>query len=68
MITKEIMIGKAIHETIGEIFNSLLHRYKIGLEESIKGSEFVFDYVDTLLYKGHKISMNCAGSYLDPSE
>ena len=30
----------------------------------MKGSEFVFDYVDLLCYKCHKISLNCGGSYI----
>ena len=62
------MIGNEINETIGDIFNSLLHRYEINLEKSIQGSKFVFDYVDTSFYKSHKISLNRARSYLDPSE
>lgn len=65
---RQIMIGNEINETIGDIFNSLLHRYEINLEKSIQGSKFVFDYVDTSFYKSHKISLNRARSYLDPSE
>ena len=38
------------------------------LEESIKGSEFVFDSVDLLYYKFHKISLNRNESYIDPSD
>ena len=35
------------------------------LEESMKGSEFVFDFVHLLYYKCHKINPNHSGSYID---
>ena len=35
------------------------------LEESMRGSEFVFDCVDSLYYKLHKISLNRGESYID---
>ena len=47
----EIMIGDETNEIIEEIFDSLLQKYQNGLEESMKGSEFVFDSVDLLYYK-----------------
>ena len=31
----------------------------------MKGSEFVFDYIDLLYYEHHDINSNCAGSYID---
>ena len=31
----------------------------------MKCSEFVFDYVNLLYYKCHKINLNCGGSYID---
>ena len=31
----------------------------------MRGSEFVFDYVQLLYYKCHKINLNCGGSYID---
>ena len=40
-------------EVTEELFPSLLSRYQIGLETSIKGSEFVFDCVQLLRYKYH---------------
>ena len=33
--------------------------------ESIKGSEFVFDYVHLLYYKCHETNPNRGGSYID---
>ena len=50
------------------LFESLLQKYQEGLEKSIKGSEPVFDSVDLLYYKLHKISLNGSGSYIDSSK
>ena len=44
----EIMINDEADEVIEELFKSLKNRYQNNLE-SMKGSEFVFDY-DYLLY------------------
>ena len=46
---------------IEELFESLLERYQEGLEEKMKGSEFVYDSTDLLHYKLHKISLNRGG-------
>ena len=45
-----------------------MQKYQEGLEESMKGSEFVFDGVDFLLFKLHKINLNRSGSYIDCPE
>ena len=50
------------HEIIEELFESLLQRYEKGLEEKMRGSEFVYGNVNLLHYKLHKISRNRAGS------
>ena len=60
-----IMMGDETDEIIKELFESLLQRYQEGLEESMKGSEFVFDSVDFLEYKLNKIGLNRGGSYVD---
>ena len=36
------------HEIIEELFKSILQRYQEGLEESMRGSEFIFECVDAL--------------------
>ena len=61
----EIMMGNEIDEIIEELFESLLQKYQERLEESMKESEFVFDRVDLLYYKVHKISLNRGRSYID---
>ena len=64
----EIMMGSETDEIIEELFESLLKRYQEGLEESMRGSEFVFDSVDALYYDLNKISLSRGGSYIDSPE
>ena len=45
-----------------------LQKYQEGLEESMRGSEFIFDSVDTLYYKLNKVSLSRCGSYIDSPE
>ena len=42
----EIMTGSETDNVIEDLFRSLLQRYQVGLEESMRGSEFIFDSVD----------------------
>ena len=35
------------------------------IEESLRGSDFLFDFVYLLYYQLHKISLNRGGSYID---
>ena len=58
------MINDEADKVIKEFFDSLKNRYQNNLE-SMKGSEFVFDYVNLLYYKCHKTNPNCSGSYID---
>ena len=44
----EIMIGSETDEIVEELSESLLQIYQEGLEESMKGSEIIFDSVDIL--------------------
>ena len=60
----EIMINDKADQIIKELFDSIKSRYQNNLK-SMKGSEFVFDYVHLLYYKCHKINLNCGGSYID---
>ena len=60
----EIMINEEADQVVNEIFSSLKNRYQNNLE-SMEGSEFVFDYVQLLHYKCHKINLNCGRSYID---
>ena len=42
------MTGDETDDVIKEIFKSVLQRYQEGLEEPVKGSDFVFDRIDLL--------------------
>ena len=53
------------NEVFDNFFESLLSRYQIGLETSMKGSDFIFDSVQQLYYKFHKINFRRGGSYID---
>ena len=61
----EIMISNKTDEIIKELFDSRFQKHQKWLEESLKGSEFVFGGVNLLHYKWYKISLNSSGSYKD---
>ena len=52
----EIMINDKVDEVIEELFQSLLSSYQIGLQASMKGSDFIFDCVHLWYHKYPKIS------------
>ena len=58
----EIGINNEADEIVKEL--SLKNRYQNNLK-SMKGSEFIFDYVQLKYYNCHKINPNRCGSYLD---
>ena len=61
----EMMMGSEINEITPWIS---LQRYKQGLEESMKGSEFISYSVDVLYHNLNKISLNRGESYIDSPE
>ena len=61
-------MGSGTDEIIEELFDSFLQIYQKSLEESMRGSEFVFGSTNLLYYKLHKISLNRGGSYIDSPE
>ena len=61
----EIMMGSETDQIIEELFESLLQLYQKNLEESMRGSEFVYDTVDVLYYNLNKVSLSRGGSYID---
>ena len=64
----EIRMGADTNEIIEKLFDSVLQRYQKRLEESMKGSDFVFDYVESLNYIFHKIDLKRDGSYIETPE
>ena len=61
----EIMFGRETNEIIMNLFESFLQKYQEKLEESMRGSEFVYDSVDVLYYNLNKVSLSRGGSYID---
>ena len=59
------VINDKVDEFVKELFKSLQNRYQYNLEKSMKGSEFVFDYVHLLYYKCHEINPNRDGLCID---
>ena len=64
----EIMMGSETDEIIEELFEFLLKGYHEELEESMKGSEFIFESGNVLYYNLNKISLNRRRSYIDSPE
>ena len=60
----EIVINDKADKAIKELFDSMTNRYQNNLE-SMKGNNFVFNYVQLLYYKCHKTNPNRGGSYVD---
>ena len=63
-IQKVIMYWKCNNEIIDELFKSLLQNYEKGLEESMRGCNFVFDSVDLLYYHPQKNLKRTRLSYI----
>ena len=61
----KVMMGNETDKIIEHLFDSFLQKYQEGVEQSIRGSKFVFDIISSLYYKLHKISLNRSGSYID---
>ena len=64
----ESMMGSETDDIIDELFKSLLQKYQEGLEESMRGSEFIRDSVDLLYYHLQKIGLKRNRSYIDSTE
>ena len=58
------MMNDKADEIIEKRFDSRKNSYQNNLE-SMKGSEFVFNYIHLMYYKFHKTNPNCVGSYID---
>ena len=56
------------NEVIDKLFKSLRSRYQGNLETSIRGSDFIFNLVQMMYYKCHKINFKRTGSYIDSSD
>ena len=54
----EVMIGDETDEIIDEFYESFSQNYQKDSEESLRGSEFIFDSVDLLYYNLQITSLN----------
>ena len=61
----KLMIYDKADKVIKELFQSPFSRYQIVFETSMKGSHFIFDCINLLYYKCHKINLNHGVSYID---
>ena len=61
----EFLIYDNANDVVDEVFESLLSRYKIGLTESMRGSNFIFDSLKCLCYKCHEVKFKRGGSYIE---
>ena len=61
----EFMPYDNANKVLGELFESLLSIYRIGLETSIRGNDFIFDSIQHLYYKCYKINFKHGVSYID---
>ena len=64
----DILKGSETNNIIQELFKSIVQKYQKGLEESVRGSEFILDSVNLLYYHLHRISLKRGGSYIDSPE
>ena len=51
-------MGSETDAIIEELFRSFLQKYQEGLEQSMRGSAFVYDSVDALYYNLNKVSLS----------
>ena len=54
-----------VTEIVNELFKPLRWKYQENLEASMKESDFVFDSVQVMYYKCHKVNFERGGSYVD---
>ena len=64
----KIMNGTDTSDAINKLIDSFMKRYQEGLETKMKGSSYIFERIDLLEYRLHKISLNRGSSYIESSE
>ena len=53
------------NEVVDELIESLRSRYQGNLETSMRGGDFIFDSVQLMYCKCHKVYFRRSGSYID---
>ena len=54
-----------VNDVVDELFKTPLSRYQNNFETSMRRSNFIFDPVQLLYYKRHKVNCRRGGSYVD---
>ena len=57
-----------VNDIVDELFMALLSRSQDYLETSMRGIDFIFDSVQLLYYKCHRINFRRGGSYVDSQD
>ena len=53
------------NEVVNELFESIHSRYLGNLETSMRGNDFIFDSVQLMYYKSHKVNFRLSSSCID---
>ena len=53
---------------VDDLFDPLLSRYQGNLQTLMTGSDFIFDLVQLMYYRCHKVNFRRGGSYIDFAE
>ena len=61
-----VRVGDSTNGLINALFRDLFAKYQENMIEKIKGSDYIFEYVDRLYYGCHKITLN--GGENNPKE
>ena len=56
---------KDVNKVVDELLESLRSRYQENFETSMEKSEFIFDSVQPMYYKCHKVNFRRSSSYID---
>ena len=64
----ELVLYDYANEVVNELFESRLSRCEIGLETSMKGSDFIFDSVQLIHCQYYKSNFRRGVSYIDSSD
>ena len=59
------MMDSKTYDIVDEPFEQFLRNYQERLEESMRGSEFLFDSVDLLHYHLQRVSLERSGEHID---
>ena len=62
---KESKTYDNVNDIVDEHFKTLFSRYQSSLETSMRRGDFIFDQVQLLCYKCHRINFRYGGSYID---